>query len=260
MLDDLFKPAWKSSSVEKRLKAIAAMNSASVEKQKILAQLAADDEDVSVCIAAMQKLTSAATLHELSINHDDASVRATAEKRLNELLSADGSLDEEQYHDLLKQYPALAVRVAACAGLSSVRRQAIQALAEDQLVEALALTGYTDARQQIAERLTNAEASTAANIEASIETLESARKILRGKDKNAERLLKKKIDEIRSQQRQHAENLATLEKLVKEVEYLASRDWRPEFKAKLLVHRERWDKLDFESTLSKRSPDYRCSL
>ncbi len=238
MLDNLFKPAWKSSSVEKRLKAISAMNSASLEKQKILAQLAADDVDISICIAAIQKLTTVATLHEISIKHDNDSVRGEAEKRLNELLSAGCSLNQDQYRDLLNQYPALTVRVAAHAELSSVRNEAIQSLPENQLVEVLSQTVYTDSRQLIAERLTNTEAN--------IETLESARKILRGKDKNAERLLKTKIDEFRRQERQHAENLATLEKLTKEVEYLVSRDWRAEFKAKLLVHRKHWDKLDFE--------------
>ncbi len=70
MLDDLFKPAWKSNSVEKRLKAISAMNGASSENQKILAQLAADDADSSICIAAIQKLTFVATLHEISIKHE----------------------------------------------------------------------------------------------------------------------------------------------------------------------------------------------
>lgn len=238
MLNDFFKPAWKSSSVEKRLKAISAMNSASLEKQKILAQLAADDADISICIAAIQKLTSVATLHEMSIKHENDSVRGEAEKRLNELLSAGCSLNEDQYCDLLNQYPELTVRVAAHAELSSVRTEAIQRLAENQLVEVLSLTGYTDARQLIAERLTNTEVN--------IEALESARKILRGKDKNAERILKTKIDEFRRQERQHAENLATLEKLTKEVEYLASRDWRAEFKAKLLAHRKCWDELDFE--------------
>ena len=158
MLEDLFKPAWKSSSVEKRLKAIAAMNSASSEKQKILAQLAAEDADISICIAAIQKLTSVATLHELSIKHANDSVRAAAEKRLNELMSAGCALNEDQYRDLINQYPELTVRVAAYAELSSVRTEAIQRLAENQLVEVLGLTGYTDARQRIAERLTNTEA------------------------------------------------------------------------------------------------------
>ncbi len=238
MLGDFFKPAWKSSSVEKRLKAISAMNSENSEKQKILVQLAADDADISICIAAIQKLTSAATLHEMSIKHDNDSVRAEAEKRLNELMSAGCSLNQEQYRDLLKQYPELTVRVAAHAELSSVRTEAMQRLPENQLVEVLRLTVYTDSRQLLAERL--------ANVETNIEALESARKILRGKDKNAERILKTKIDEFKGQERQHAENLATVEKLIKEVEYLVSRDWRAEFKAKLLVHRQHWDNLDFD--------------
>ena len=244
MLDDLFKPAWKSSSVEKRLKAISAMNGASPEKQKILAQLAADDEDSSICIAAIQKLTSVVTLHEMSIkhDHDNESVRVEAENRLNELMSAGCSLNKDQYRDLLNQYPELTVRIAAHAELSSVRTEAIERLSENHLCEVLGLTGYTDLRQLIAERLTNVEA----NIETNIEALESARKILRGKDKNAERILKTKIDEFRRVERQHAENLATVEKLTKEVEYLVSRDWRAEFKAKLLVHRKHWDNLDFE--------------
>ena len=238
MLVNLFKPAWKSSSVEKRLKAISAMDNASSEKQKILNQLAADDEDVSICIAAIQKLTSAALLHEMSINHSTHSARVAAEKRLDELMGIDSCLTKDQYRDLLNRYPELEFRIAAHAELPSVRTEAIQNLSSNQLLEVLALTVYTDSRQLVAEKLVN--------IETNIEALESARKMLRGKDKNAERILKTGIDEFRKQERQQAENLATLEKLTEEVEYLVSRDWRPEFKAKLLVHRNRWDNLDFE--------------
>ncbi len=238
MLTDLFKPAWKSNSVEKRLKAISAMDSASSEKQKILTQLAADDGDVSICIAAIHKLTSATLLHEISINHSSHSARVEAEKRLDELMAANNYLTKDQYRDLLNRYPELELRIAAHAELSSVRTEAIQNLSTNQLLEVLAVTVFTDSRQLVAEKLTNNEAN--------IEALESARKILRGKDKKAERILKTKIDEFRTQERQHAENLATVEKLTEEVEYLTSRDWRPEFKARLLVHRKHWDKLDFE--------------
>ncbi len=231
MLADLFKPAWKSSSVEKRMKAVSAMDDASSENQKVLAQLAADDEDISICIAAIQKLTSATVLHEISIKHASDPVRVEAEKRLNELMA---SLDKDQCHDLLSRYPELAVRIAAHADISSVRTEAIQNLNSNQLLQVLGQTVYSDARQLIAEKLTD------------IEALESARKILRGKDKNAERILKTKIDEFRKQQQQLAENLAAVEKLCEEVEYLVSHDWRSEFKAKLLVNRQHWDSLDFE--------------
>ncbi len=234
MITDLFKPAWKSSSVEKRMRAISQMDSASSEKQEILTQLAADDEDASICIAAIHKLTSAALLHEISINHSSHSARAEAEKRLDGLMAENSFLTKDQYRDLLNRYPELELRIAAHAELSSVRTEAILNLSTNQLLDVLAVTVYMDSRQLVAEKLTN------------IEALESARKMLRGKDKKAERILKAKIDEFRRQQRQHAENLATVEKLTEEVEYLVSRDWRPEFKAKLLVHRKHWDKLDFE--------------
>jgi exonuclease SbcC len=237
MLTDFFKPAWRSSSVETRLKAISEMDSENSEHQKILTQLAADD-DVSICMAAIQKLSSAVVLHEMSIKHSSDSVRAEAEKRLNELMSEKGSLNKDQYRDLLNRYPELTVRIAAHAELASVRTETIASLSTSQLLEVLDQSDYTDSRQLVAERLIN--------IEADIEALESARKVLRGKDKNAERILKAKIDEVRRQQRQHAENLATVEKLCEEIEYLASRDWRSEFKAKLQVNRKQWDQLDFE--------------
>ena len=114
MLDDLFKPGWKSSSAEKRLRAIAAMDSASSEGQKILAQLA-DDEDASICIAAIQKLMSAAVLHEISKKHANDPVRLEAEKRLDALICAGSSLNTDQYSDLLNRYPELTVRIAAYA-------------------------------------------------------------------------------------------------------------------------------------------------
>jgi exonuclease SbcC len=234
MLDDLFKPAWKSRSVEKRLRAITEMDSVSAEHQKILFQLARDDEDSSIRIAAIGKLTSAAALHELSIKFSDSAVRTEAEKRVNELMGADHALDEAQYRDLLKHYPELQLRIAAHADSSSVRTEVIQILSSQQLLEVLGATVYTDSRQLIAEKLSN------------MEDLESARKIMRGKDKNAERIIKTKIDAFRSHERQHAENLARLENLIEEVEYLANHDWLPEFKARCLAHRKQWEGLEFD--------------
>ncbi|MCG6938789.1 MAG: DUF349 domain-containing protein [Gammaproteobacteria bacterium] len=238
MLADLFKPAWKSRSVEKRLEAISAMDSFNSEKQSILAQLAAEDEAVSIRIAALQKLTSVDSLVEISKQDADDSVRSQAEKRIDELLASGEFLDKAQYHDLLMRHPELTARIAAYANIDAVRNEIIPGLSPSQLVEVLTLSTYTDSRQLAAERLTQTEAN--------VETLESARKMLLGKDKKAERILKEKIDEIKKQQQQHAENLATVTRLIEEVEYLVNHDWRPEFKARLLVHRSQWDNLDFE--------------
>ena len=234
MLADLFKPAWKSGSVEKRLKAIAAMDSANLEQQKILDQLASDDEDATICIAAIQKLSSAPALHQISLKHANDTVRTEASNRLNELMGESASLSPQQFDDILKLYPELKVRVAAHAEAAAVRNQAIQGMSAEQLLEVLLETTYTDSRQQIANMLLD------------VESLDSARKVMRGKDKNAERIVKTKLDEFRRQEREQAENLVTVNELIEEVEYLSSRDGLPEFKTRCQAHCNRWDNLDVE--------------
>lgn len=234
MLVDIFKPGWKSSSVEKRRKAIAGLDSDNIDQQKTLLQLAADDADNSVRMAAMQQLTSIAALHELSIKLNGNDVARDVEKRVNELLAIHHAMDEEQYSNLLKRYPELQIRIAAHADSSTIRTTAIKTLSDTQLLDVLEATVYTDSRQLIADKLS------------SIEQLESARKILRGKDKSAERIIKTRIESIRAHQKQLAENSACVEKLTEEVEYLATHDWLPEFRVRCMAHRDQWDSLTFD--------------
>ena len=234
MLSSFFKPAWQNSSVEKRLSAIADLHGDSIEDQQILLQLASDDDDDSIRIAAMQRLTDADALHELSKKNPDTTVSVAAANRLNELMATSQVLDEAQYRDLLARYPELHLRIATHADFSSIRTLAMQNLPGGQLLEILGVTRHTDCRQLIAEKLSD------------IANLESARKIMRGKDKNAERIIKAKIDAIRSHERELAENKSQLEKLIEEVEYLAAHDWLPEFQARCRVHRQQWDNLAFE--------------
>lgn len=234
MLENLFKPDLKSSSIEKRLKAVSELDGAAMENQEILTQLATEDEDISVRLAAIQKLNSAAVLYEMSKNASGESIRQAAEKRFNEVLTSKYILDEEQYQDLLDRYPELILRIAAHAGLSSVRDRIIETLAAPQLLEILGTTGYTNTRQLIAEKLTD------------IDDLGSAIKVLHGKDKTAESILKAKIDEFRKQEQQQARNLKTVEELIERAEQLASQPWQPGFKYEIIVNRQQWDKLDFE--------------
>ena len=234
MLSSFFKPAWQNSSVEKRLRAIADLHSDSIEHQQILLQLASDDDDDSIRIAAMQRLTDAGVLHELSKENPDSTVSVEAENRLNELMATSQVVDEAQYRNLLACYPELHLRIATHADFSSIRTLAIQNLPSGQLLEVLGVTRHTDCRQLIAEKLSD------------IANLESARKIMRGKDKNAERVIKAKIDAIRSHERELAENKSRVEKLIEEVEYLAVHDWLPEFQVRCRAHRQHWDNLAFE--------------
>ena len=234
MLSSIFKPAWQNSSVEKRLSAIADLHSDSAEHQQILLQLASDDDDDSIRIAAMQRLTDIDVLHELSKKNPDSAVSVEAENRLNQLMATSQLVDEGQFRNLLASYPELHLRIATHADISSIRTLAIENLPGAQLLEVLGLTRHTDCRQLVAEKLSD------------IEELESARKIMRGKDKNAERIIKAKIDAIRSHERELAENKARVEKLIEEAEYLATHDWLPEFQPRCRAHRQQWDNLAFE--------------
>ena len=96
MLSNPFKPAWQNPSVEKRLRAIADLHSDSIEHQQVLLQLASDDDDDSIRIAAMQRLTDAGALHELSKKNPDSPVSAEAVNRLNELMATSQVLDKAQ--------------------------------------------------------------------------------------------------------------------------------------------------------------------
>lgn len=234
MLSNLFKPDWKSSNVEKRLKAISEMKrTTGADDQYILLQLATDDEEPSVRVAAVSGLVSIEPVHRQSIKDLDAAVRAEAEKRVNQLLSANPGLNEKQYRDLLNSYPELQRRIATFADSILVRTEAISLLEDAQLLEVLGETVYTDLRQLIAEKLIG------------IEALETARKTLRGKDKNAERIIKSKIEAIRRFEKQEAENLAEVDKLIDEAEYLSIHDWLPEFQQRCQAHRLHWDTLAF---------------
>ena len=235
MLTNLFKPAWKSNSVEKRLNAIADFDSNNAEHQKHLSQMANGDIDVSVCIAAIQKLSSAKEINQLSLKHADETVRTAASKRLDVLMGESGGLSSEEFDVVLNQSPDLKIRVAAHAKTESVRNKAIEGLSENQLLDVLSTTSYTDLRQQIATKLVDSD------------SLESARKVLRGKDKNAERIVKSKLEASKNLQRQQAENEKTVMALIEEVEYLSGReDWLPEFTPRCEAHGKRWDALDFE--------------
>ena len=126
MLSSLFKPAWQSGSVEKRLRAISSMDGSSVEKQEILAQLATEDVEASVQIAAINKLTSAVRLHELTLNSANDSVRLKAENRLNEVLGENSSLSDQDYRELISRFPELKVRIAAQATTAAIRAEVLQ--------------------------------------------------------------------------------------------------------------------------------------
>ncbi len=234
MLADLFKPAWQSPSVDKRLKAVAEMDGANAENEIILFDLAKDDEDASIRLAAIERLRDLTHLSELLHTSAEDEFRIAVGQRLDTLISSEESLDKADIQDLLQRFADLRPRIAAHAALAENRLLAVDKLADSQKMQVLGDTAFTDTRQSIAEQLGD------------IDDLEVARKVLRGKDKKAERIVKRKIEAYREHQRQQTENKALVDKLTEEVEYLAGHEWLPEFKARCAVHRQQWDGIDFE--------------
>ena len=206
MLNRIFKAAWQSPLAEKRLQAVADLDRSNAQHKDILFDLASNDEDSSVRFAAIEALQ-----------------------------------DQTLLSQLLQTNAELRPQIAAHASLADARMLALELLSDDQKMQVLGETSFTDSRQFIAEQIDD------------IDALEPARKILRGKDKKAERIIKSKIDAYRNHQRQQAENKALVEKLIEEVEYLAEHDWLPEFRARCAVHRQHWDSVDFDVEASDRS-------
>lgn len=234
MLSNFFKPAWQNTSVKKRLSAVANLHGDNAEHQKILLQLASNDNDNTIRIEAIRRLNDAVVLHELSKNSLNSSLKNEAENRLNELMATGQMLDEAQFQNLLTDYPELHQRIAIHADLGSIRTLAIQNLPNNELLKVISVTRHNHCRQIIVDKLLD------------IESLESARKIMRGKDKTAERTIKSKIDAIKCQTRELLENKSQVTKLIEEIEYLAAHDWLPEFQSRCRSHQQQWGNLAFK--------------
>ena len=234
MLDQLFKPAWQSASVEKRLKAVVEMDAAIAENKIILFELAKADGDTSVRLAAIDRLQDVIQLSELLQMAAEESIKNAAGHRIDALISSEDGLLRVDIADLLQHFLDVRPRIATHAALTKIRMMALELLTDSQKIQVLGDTHFTDSRQFIAEQMDD------------IGDLESARKVLRGKDKKAERIVKSKIDAYRNHQRRQADNKALIEKLIEEVEYLAAHEWLPEFKARCAIHRQHWAGIDFE--------------
>jgi exonuclease SbcC len=230
MISNLFKPAWKSSSPDKRLNAVQALTGDSQEDQDILSQLC-DDPEPSVCAAAVARLKDVSKLFELGQQHGDDTVRAASLERFKALIGDAGLLDAQKARELMQSKPASAPLLATHAAQPELRIEALGATASDQLVGILSDTSFTDVRQVIAEKIDT------------LDDLEAARKSLRGKDKNAERILKTRIDAIRLEMREQEQHEEQVSRLIDEAEYLSTHDWLPEFKARVTANTNQWDRL-----------------
>ena len=227
MFNHLFKPAWQSASVNKRLDAIDTLDGDNARDQEILGQLALD-ADESVSFAAIDRISDARALFTLSTRIEAQPTRDRAIARLREIVGDPALCDEKSGLALLSELPEVAVELAAFAAVEAVRLQALDLLTSTDWLQTLENARFTDVRHLIAERLEG------------IEDMENAYRMLRRRDKKTARLLKRRIDRIHQHEQQLAELAQTAQRLVESAEYLSAHDYLPQFMGRVEDNRRQW--------------------
>ncbi len=251
MFKGLFKSGWKSDSVEKRLHFIEGIDVSVAANQKILEKLAANDIDTSVRHAAMKKITDPQAVFNLWQTNCDNDDNAVSDEKNNSSQLAESTFrhliqssdfSEADFKTFLANNPKSNMIIAKYCPINEIRDEILVDLNESDKAEIISDIPYSMTRVMLAETLH------------SIDSLEVARKNLKGKDKSAEKIIKAKIDTYHAKQKLELENAATAKSLRENMEaldrYVA---WSDEIKVKFFSLSKSWDKLDFEPCEDERN-------
>ena len=235
MINNLFKSALQHESPDKRIRAINKLSGSEDRSSETLYGIAMDDVDSGVRAAALGKLMDPELVLKVANSHPDESTRVCAESAFCTLLGSETSISENQLKELGEKLPDFRKLIAAHCSYTTLRNSLIASFTQIELATMVATIPANETRLYVAELITERDA------------LELARKELKGKDKNAERIVKQKIDHLNIQERTILENDEVTTELFEKMEVLASHhDWREETKNQFLVLLQRWEDLDFE--------------
>ena len=223
----LFKPSWQSRSADKRLAAVARLDTDDAGDREVLLQLA-QDPDEAVCLAAIQRIEDLPALNRLVAELPNQARQQAARSRFCELLGDARMSDEQSGIAWLDQMPERAADFAAHAALEPVRQRALALVGPEQWLAILGDSPHTDTRQWIVQQLET------------LDEMLDARKLLRGKDKNAERLLKERIDALRHAEREQQERVARAQSLIEQADYLSSHEGLPNFGPRVAALQAEW--------------------
>ena len=235
MVGGLFKPGWQSESATKRKAAIEALDADNPEAQKVLESVAVDDSDQAVRHAALHQLRNPALLYQFSLEHPVEESRLDAQHALGTLLGQKGALDITTQRALLSKNPRLASEFAKYSQHAELRTEILSSLDIAEQVELIADVEFVDSRQLIAEQIREEE------------HLQRARNLLKGKDKNAEKIIRARLDQIHARQKQDQENHEAALQICERVEELAAHELRAETKAQFSIWSQRWDSLEYNA-------------
>lgn len=233
MLQGFLKPAWQSKSTEKRRSAIIKMDASNKENQTIFATLANQDPSKDVQLECIKKLNDLSALFELSQSSTDSDIKVTAKEALAAQIGQNSSADEEKLSGLLSKHPTASTVLIEVAPFPKLRHSLVEQQDEMSLAAIIAGVNYAETRSVIAERIVD------------IRALELARKNLKGKDKKAERIIRSKLEVIRTTQKHVEANQIAADELLSNMEFIATHpQWRSEFKARFELYNSRWVVLD----------------
>ena len=241
MLKSLFKPSWKSKSIDKRLRFIADIDASVASNQEILENLATNDVDAGVRDAAMAKISSPQALYNLRLSHTNTESREVAETAFRHLIQSD-SFSVADCRAFLGRNPKASLLVAKYCPDAELRNEILLGLDELEQAKIISDIQYSATRVMVAEKIQ------------SIGPLEIARKNLKGRDKNAEKVIKGKIDLIHAKEKLDLENAALAKSIREKMEALARYiAWSDEIKVKFFSLSKSWDTLDFEPSETEKA-------
>lgn len=241
MIKSLFKPAWKSSSVDKRLRFITDVAVSVTDNQIILEKLASNDVDAGVRHAAMAKISDPQVLYSLCNIHKNTNSREFVETAFRNLIQS-GELSEQNLRTFLTSNPKSNLLIAKYSPHSDLQNEVLMSLDESDQANLIADIPYSVTRVKVANNIHR------------LDSLEIARKNLKGRDKSAEKVIKAKIDCIHAQQKHDLENTALAKSIREQMEALARYiAWSDEIKVKFFSLTKGWDALDFDPSAEEKT-------
>ncbi len=209
------------------------------QAQETLAQLARNDEDLSVRIAAIGKLDELNTLRELlNTNGDDAQAIAEAAEARLILKLNDGAISDIAVRALLSSHAnRLAIPIAAHAAVPEQREMALNAIEEEaSLVVVVQQSRFHDTRLAAAMRLSQHDA------------LRTALTAVRSRDKVVAKQLQQRLDAEAAAEAALIAKGHAINTTLKAVRGLNEGIWTPQHGGRLQAVREKWASFDVQDT------------
>ncbi|MFT7687277.1 MAG: exonuclease SbcC [Candidatus Azotimanducaceae bacterium] len=209
-------PKWQHKDAAVRLKSL---QNSELESSQV-SNLANNDEDTAVRLCAIGLLEDIPSLFSLQ-NDEDAKIVSASLTRWAELVGADTKLFASNSSQLTTTQ---IIALVQGAGLLTVKCQSAALLSnEDELSQILHQQNHTKVHQLCAEKLVSES------------RLEQIQKQFLHKDKNVIKIVKQKLQLIKSERVQKLDNLKQFEKCREAIERLAKAEYSEEFSRRFEV-------------------------